>query len=244
MIIYPAIDLLDGRCVRLHQGEFDQVTIFDADPVDAALRWRDQGAEWLHIVDLSGARQGQPVHLEIVGRIAQATGLPVRLGGGLRSVADVAAAIDVGVTRATVGTAALDVDLLAALVARWGVAIEVALDLRGEAVAVEGWRTAAPLTATHWARQAALAGVRSLLVTDIARDGTLAGANAGLVARMRNATEDASIAITIAGGVTDIADITELAQAGADGAVIGRALYTGRLTLPAALAAAKGATAC
>lgn len=244
MIIYPAIDLLDGHCVRLHQGEYDQVTVFDADPVDVALRWRDQGAAWLHIVDLSGARQGQPVHLGLVRRIAQATGLPVRLGGGLRTEADVAAALDAGVTRATVGTAALDLDLLGALVARWGAAIEVALDLRGEAVAVEGWRTAAPLTAAHWARQAALAGVRSLFVTDIARDGTLAGANAGLVARIRSATEDASIAIIIAGGVTGIADITALAHAGADGAVIGRALYTGQLTLPEALAAAQGATAC
>ena len=244
MIIYPAIDLLDGRCVRLHQGEYDQVTLFDADPLDAALRWRDHGAEWLHIIDLSGARQGHPVHLGVVARIVQATGLPVRLGGGLRTQEDIAAAIDAGVMRTTVGTAALQVDLLTALVAQWGAAIEVALDLRGDAVAVEGWRTAAPLTASHWARQAALAGVRSLLVTDIARDGTLTGANTGLVARIRNATEDASIAITIAGGVTSIADITALAQAGADGAVIGRALYTGQLSLPDALAAAKGAISC
>lgn len=238
MIIYPAIDLLDGRCVRLRQGDYAQATEFADDPVDVALRWRDEGATWLHIVDLDGARTGQPAHLALVARIAHATGLPLRLGGGLRTSTDVAAALAAGATRVALGTAALDAALLADLVARYGDHIEVALDRRGATVALDGWLTTAPQTPAQWARHAADAGVRSLLVTDIRRDGMLAGVNSDLVAQTRADAADATLRITIAGGVTSAADIRALARAGADGAVIGQALYVGRITLAAALAAA------
>nr|MBA3826991.1 1-(5-phosphoribosyl)-5-[(5-phosphoribosylamino)methylideneamino] imidazole-4-carboxamide isomerase [Ktedonobacterales bacterium] len=236
MIIYPAIDLLGGRCVRLRQGDYAQATVFDGDPVEVAQRWRDAGATWLHIVDLDGARVGQPVHLGVVARIAAATGLPLRLGGGLRTRADIAAASDARATRVALGTAALDVALLAELVAKYGERIEVALDRRGDAVALDGWLTDAPQTPAQWARQAVAVGVRSLLVTDIRRDGMLAGANTELVTQTRADVGQAPLAITIAGGVTTVADVRALAQAGADGAVIGQALYAGRITLAEALA--------
>lgn len=238
MIVYPAIDLFGGRCVRLRQGDYAQATVYDGDPVAVAQRWRDEGAAWLHIVDLDGARAGQPVHLALVGQIAAATGLPLRLGGGLRTRADVAAAIDAGATRVALGTAALDGDLLAELVAQYGERIEVALDRRGDAVALAGWLTDAPQSPAQWARRAADAGVRSLLVTDIRRDGMLAGGNVDLVAQTRADAGDMPLAITIAGGVTSVDDVRALVRAGADGAVIGRSLYDGRITLRDALAAA------
>lgn len=271
MIIYPAIDLLGGRCVRLYQGAFDRATHYDADPLAAARRWRDQGAAWLHIVDLDGARLGHPVHLGIVADIANATSLPLRLGGGLRTADDVANAFAAGVRRVALGTAALDDDLLRRLVQSYTApgrdegeseplprrqgepapslrrpernamqVIEVALDQRGNEVAVEGWQRMAG-TAAAWARRARVAGVSAFLVTDITRDGTLGGANAALVGATRAAAGDPAAEVTIAGGVTTVADIRALARAGASGAVIGRALYDGRIALPEALAAAQEA---
>ncbi len=123
MIIYPAIDLLDGRCVRLRQGDYAQVTAYDDDPLVAATRWRDQGATWLHIVDLDGARVGRPVNLKVIERIAGAVGLPLRLGGGLRAPADVAAAFEAGATSVVLSALALEPTLLGSLVARWGARI-------------------------------------------------------------------------------------------------------------------------
>ena len=245
MIIFPAIDLLGGKCVRLFQGAFDRATHFDADPLDAARRWRDQGATWLHIVDLDGARQGSPVHLPLVAQIARATGLPLRLGGGLRTLEDLAAARDAGVRRVAIGTAALDGAWLRQAVEHFGaqtgdpaLVIEVALDRRGSEIAVEGWQRAAG-SAGDWARRAVAAGVRAFLVTDITRDGTLSGANLDLVAATRADVGDVPVAVTVAGGVTTVADLRALARAGADGAVIGRALYDGRINLAAALSAAQ-----
>ncbi len=239
--VYPAIDLLGGKCVRLLHGEYDKVTTYDGDPLEAARRWCDQGAEWLHVVDLDGARQGKPAHLELVARIVREVGLPVRLGGGLRTADDVAAAFAAGVHRVALGTAALDADLLRDLVDHWGEGIEIALDRRGDAVAVAGWQTTVQLTAREWARRAVEAGVRAFLVTDIRRDGALSGANVDLVAQTRDDAGEPDIEITIAGGVTSAEDIRRLARAGANGAVIGRALYDGRIALPDALAAAQEA---
>jgi len=238
MIVYPAIDLLGGRCVRLRQGDYAQVTAYDDDPLVAARRWRDQGATWLHIVDLDGARAGRPVNLRVIERIAGDVGLPLRLGGGLRSPDDVAAAFAAGASRVALSALALEPTRLATLIARWGDRIEVALDRRGNVVALDGWRATASLSPRQWARQAAQAGARTLLVTDVTRDGALGGANPALVAQTRADAEDASIAVIIAGGVTTVDDIAALRRAGADGVVIGRALYDGRLALADALAAA------
>jgi len=242
MIIYPAIDLMGGKCVRLLYGEFDQVTTFDADPIEAAQRWHDQGAEWLHIIDLDGARAGQPIHLPLIQQIASTIGLPIRLGGGLRTAADVAAAFAAGVTTVTLGTAALDTALLNQLVEQWGSKIEVALDRRGDKVAVSGWQQDAPGTVSQWAKVATNAGVRSFLVTDINRDGAMSGANVSLVAQTKADAGDDTIAVTIAGGVSTLTDIAALYQAGAAGAVIGRALYTGQIDLSSAIATARGET--
>lgn len=237
MIVFPAIDLIDGKCVRLYQGDFAQMTTFDGDPIDVAVQFKEQGAEWLHIVDLDGARSGRPVHLEFARRMIAATGLQTRYGGGLRRTEDVSAAFDAGVTQVALGTAALDTDLLGSLVTQWGDRIEVALDRKGEQVAVEGWQAMAG-SAREWAQRATALGIRKFLVTDIARDGTLSGANSDLVAQTRADAGDDTIAITIAGGVTTPDDVRRLSRAGAAGAVIGRALYDGRASLPALLAAA------
>ncbi len=273
MIIFPAIDLLGGHCVRLYQGDFDAATHFDADPLEAARRWRDQGATWLHIIDLDGARNGHPVHLPIIAAIAREVGLPIQLGGGLRTAADVAEAFDAGIARAILGTAALNAALLAELMSQYGgldeerpgpgaSRIAVALDQHSarqddapsSTIRVDGWQRTAGDAAT-WIHRAIRAGVRSFLVTDISRDGTLAGANVDLVAATLADAQAAlpaeqllhasapdgqvPIEVTIAGGVTTVDDIRALASAGAAGAVIGRALYDGRITLPMALVAAR-----
>jgi phosphoribosylformimino-5-aminoimidazole carboxamide ribotide isomerase len=238
MNIYPAIDLMGEKCVRLFKGSFENVFTFDADPIDAARRWRDQGAKWLHIIDLDGAREGHPKHLELITAIIRAVDLPVRLGGGLRTREDVAAAFAAGATQVFLGTAALDERLLQDLITRWGKRIEVALDRRGEELAVDGWQKSGG-NAASWARRATQLGVRSFLVTDITRDGSLQGANIDLVAQTRAEAGDPSVGVTIAGGVTTVEDIRALIRAKASGAVIGRALYDGRISLPEAIAAAR-----
>lgn len=242
MIIYPAIDVLDGHCVRLLRGEFDQVTTFADDAVAIAQRWRDEGAEWLHIIDLSGAKNGRPMHLSLIEAIAHATKLPIRLGGGLRTLADIQSAFDVGATTVALGTAALDRVLLQAATEKWGERIEVALDQRRDHVAIDGWQQESAIPAAEWVRVAVQLGVRSFLVTDITRDGTMSGANASLVKATQDAADHVPIAVTIAGGVTTIEDIRVLVKSGAAGAVIGRSLYEGRISLAAAIQAAREAS--
>jgi phosphoribosylformimino-5-aminoimidazole carboxamide ribotide isomerase len=243
MIVYPAIDLFEGHCVRLMQGDYNQVTTFDGEPLDMAHRWKDEGAAWLHIIDLEGAREGHPVHLELVKRIADEVRLPIRLGGGLRTIDDVNAAFDAGVQTIFLGTAALDVSLLDSLLSMWGERIEVALDRRGDELAVNGWQTAAG-SVSEWTRCAVQAGVRAFLVTDIHRDGGLGGVNIDLIAQTHADAGKIPIRVAVAGGIATVNDIRSLARAGADGAVIGRALYTGSIKLADALAAAREETTC
>jgi phosphoribosylformimino-5-aminoimidazole carboxamide ribotide isomerase len=240
VIVYPAIDLLGGRCVRLRQGDYARATVFDADPLDAAARWQTQGAEWLHLVDLDGARDGRPAHLEVLRQVAAATGLPIQFGGGLRTLADVAAALAAGAARVILGTAALaDPALLATSLARWSERIAVAVDARAGRIAVDGWRTTTAEDATDFARRLAHLGVRTLIYTDVERDGTLVGSNAAALARLHAVAPE--VAWIVAGGVGTVEDVRRLAVAGAAGVVLGRALYEGTVALPVALAAASGA---
>lgn len=238
LTLYPAIDLLGGRCVRLRQGDFEQVRVFDDDPVAVARRWQAAGATWLHVVDLDGARVGQPQHLSVLRAIADATGLPVQTGGGLRSEVDVAAALDAGATRVLLGTAAArDPQMLAACLERWGERIAVSVDFRGGQVTVAGWLETLAETTTDFARRMVGGAVRTLVLTNVERDGTLAGADTAFLATVR--AELPTTSLIAAGGVASLDDVRALARAGLDGAVLGRALYEGALDLAEALAVAR-----
>jgi len=236
--LYPAIDLLGGRCVRLRQGDYAQADIFDDDPVAVARRWQSEGVEWLHIVDLDGAREGKPVHLPIVSAIAAATGLPIQLGGGLRTEGDVAAAFAAGAARVILGTAAArDPATLAACLARWGERVAVGVDAREGRVAVAGWRESTEESALDLARRMAEMGVGTLVVTSIERDGTLAGGDTAGLRALREALPETRL--IAAGGLATIEDVRALARLRLDGAVLGRALYAGTLDLPEALCVAR-----
>lgn len=238
MIVYPAIDIRGGRCVRLVEGDFARETAFDADPADAARRWSEAGADWLHVVDLDGAVVGEPVNLEAVMRIRAAVEVPIQLGGGLRLEEHVSAAFDHGIDRVILGTAALhDRALVAAAVERWGEQVAIGLDARDGKLAAQGWLEQTETLATHLARECREAGVRHFICTDIRRDGTLTGPNLEALAAMVAAVGDGVIA---SGGVGDITDVSAVAATGVDGVIIGRALYDGRVDLAEARSVAAG----
>jgi phosphoribosylformimino-5-aminoimidazole carboxamide ribotide isomerase len=237
MIVFPAIDLLEGRAVRLRQGDPSRVAFVGDDPVAVARRWVDEGAAWLHVVDLDGALSGSPRHLALVERICRAVPVPVQAGGGLRTVADLRAAYEAGAARAVLGTAALDAGVLREALERYGDRIAAALDARDGAVAVRGWSETASLTVVEAARTLAAAGAARFVYTSVARDGMLTGPDLDGLAALRAAV---AVPVVLAGGVGSAADVLAAARAGADGVIIGRALYDGRLSLADALRAAGG----
>jgi phosphoribosylformimino-5-aminoimidazole carboxamide ribotide isomerase len=233
VILYPAIDIRGGRCVRLIEGDFTRETAFDADPADAARRWADAGAAWLHVVDLDGAKSGVPANRDAVARIRAAVQIPIQLGGGLRSARDLEAAFDLGIERAILGTGALrDPGLVRDAVARWGAAIAVALDARDGRLATDGWLEQTEASAVDVARALAATGVRHFVVTDISRDGTLTGPN---LDGLREVVEAVDAAVIASGGMSSLADLEATAASGVAGAIIGRALYDGRIDLREAL---------
>lgn len=237
MIIYPAIDLRDGRCVRLVEGDFSRETVFDADPAAAARRWADAGAEWLHLVDLDGAVAGKPVNLAAIASIRAAVDMPIQLGGGLRSLTNLEDAFAAGISRTILGTVALqDPDLVAAAVDRWGDAIAVGLDARDGKLATRGWLDQSDALAIDIAQALANAGVQHFIFTDIRRDGTLSGPNLETLADMIAIIDAGFIA---SGGVGTLADIEAAREVGAAGAIVGRALYDGRVDLAEAIALAR-----
>jgi len=237
VILYPAIDLRGGRCVRLVEGDFDRETLFDADPADAARRWAEGGAEWLHMVDLDGAVAGAPVNEAAIARIRDAVTLPIQLGGGLRSIEQLERAFAAGIDRAILGTSALrDPELIASAVHRWGGAIAVALDARDSLLATDGWLGQSDMLAGDVAQQLAKVGVQHFILTDIRRDGTLTGPNLESL-RELIALVDANVIAS--GGIASLEDIHATAAVGARGVIVGRALYDGRITIGDALVAAQ-----
>ena len=229
--VYPAIDVLDGRVVRLAEGVRERVTVEGGDPADAARRFAVEGASFLHLVDLDGAFSGSPSP-GLVDSVA-AAGVPVQAGGGYRDVAAIDAALAAGAARVMVGTAALSPAFLADAATRFGERLVVAIDARDGRVAVEGWTRASDLSPAELAARCADAGVRRLLVTSTRRDGSLAGPDLGLL-------EDVlpcGLPVIAAGGVASLDDLLALRDAGCEGAVAGSALWRGRFTLPEALAA-------
>jgi phosphoribosylformimino-5-aminoimidazole carboxamide ribotide isomerase len=233
--LIPAIDLRGGRAVRLLQGDYDQETVFGDDPVAIARRWEAEGAARLHIVDLDGARTGEQTQLEVIARIAAAVAIPVQVGGGLRDAAAVERVLAAGAARAILGTAAADPRVAAPLLTRYGERLIVGIDARDGRVAVRGWRETLDRDAMDLARELAAAGARRFIVTDIGRDGMLQGPNLEAMHRM---SEAVPVPVIASGGVARVEDVRALAALSClEGVIVGRALYTGDLSLPAALAA-------
>ncbi len=235
MTIYPAIDLLEGRAVRLRQGDPSRRTEFGDDPVAVARRWVERGASWLHVVDLDGALAGAPRHLDFIERLCRYAAVPVQVGGGLRAMTDLDAVFYAGAARAILGTGALDPELLAAAIGRFGERIAVALDARDGLVVIHGWQDTTSLSLTDAAVRLAEAGVPRFIYTSVARDGMMRGPDLAGLASLRAAV---GTPVILSGGIASLGDITAAAQAGAEGAIIGRALYDGRLSLDDALRAA------
>jgi phosphoribosylformimino-5-aminoimidazole carboxamide ribotide isomerase len=235
VILYPAIDIRGGRCVRLIEGDFARETAYDADPSAAARRWVEAGAEWLHVVDLDGAVEGTPINRTAVERIRATVDVPMQLGGGLRTLADLETVFVAGIDRAILGTVALrDPELVISAVARWGDRVAVALDARNGRLATDGWLGQTEARAVDVAQKLAKAKVRHFIFTDINRDGTLSGPNLESLGEVVQAVDADVIA---SGGMSSIDDIKAAAKVGATGAIIGRALYDGRIDLGEAIAA-------
>ena len=235
--LYPAIDLQGGQAVRLRQGDFAQTTVFSDDPVDQARRFADEGAESLHVVDLDGAREGEPVHAALVASIAAAFPGTVHLGGGLRSRAAIETALATGVDRVAVGTAVVDdAELLGWAIDRLGDGLVVALDARQGKLATHGWTQVTDRDAVEVATSLVNMGVRRLAYTDIGRDGTLGGPNIAAMKRLSEAAPP--LRLIASGGISsldDLARLRDLDVANLDGIIVGRALYEARFTVSEAL---------
>ena len=227
--IYPAIDVLEGRVVRLAEGRREAVTVEGGDPVAAAERFAAEGADWLHLVDLDGAFSGAP-DLDLVSRVAS-VGPPVQVGGGYRSLDSIGDALEAGAKRVFVGTAALEDEFLLAAAARFGDGIAVAIDARDGTVTVNGWTRSAELTPGELARRCAAAGIHRVLVTSAQRDGTLSGPDVPLLETVL----EAGLPVLAAGGIATLDDLRVLRELGCEGAVTGSAIWLDRFTLTEAL---------
>jgi phosphoribosylformimino-5-aminoimidazole carboxamide ribotide isomerase len=237
MLIIPAIDLLGGRAVRLEQGDFARVTDFGPDPIEVASHFARAGAPWLHVVDLDGARDGRWRHLDLIAEIVAAAGVPVQAGGGARDLAQVEAALERGVARVIVGTAATEAPAVAASwAARFGPRLVFSLDTRDRRIVTDGWRIESAEDPVALAEKLRKAGARRFIHTDTRRDGTLRGADLyGVVALL-----PLGVPVLVAGGIATYADLEAIRDAGAEGAIVGRALLEGRIELERALTIAAG----
>ena len=237
MDIIPAIDLKDGKCVRLYQGDYNRETIFSEAPVAVAQKWRSLGAERLHLVDLDGAAAGEPKNLTMVEAIVKQVGLPVQVGGGVRNQATVEKLLNIGVQRVILGTIAIEQpSLVNELSQQFGEAIIVGIDARDGFVATRGWKQETGVTAVELARKMVVLGAQRILYTDIKRDGTLTEPNYKALDELRNAV---AIPVIAAGGIASIAHLQKLRELGVEGAVIGKAIYTGNINLKEALSLQK-----
>ncbi|MCC5959949.1 MAG: 1-(5-phosphoribosyl)-5-[(5-phosphoribosylamino)methylideneamino]imidazole-4-carboxamide isomerase [Rhodobacteraceae bacterium] len=240
MILYPAIDLKDGQCVRLYKGAMDQATVFNDNPAAQARAFAAQGAEWLHLVDLNGAFAGSPVNASAVDAILAAVDIPCQLGGGIRDMATIEAWLGKGLRRVILGTVAVEnPDLVRQAAAAFPGQVAVGIDARDGRVATKGWATETDVEVTELARQFEDAGVAAIIYTDINRDGAMQGPNVAATAALAQATR---IPVIASGGVSRLEDLVALRDCGAalDGAISGRALYDGKLDLAQALAVLKG----
>ena len=239
MKLFPAIDIRGGKCVRLLKGDFDQETVFSDSPADMAAQWESQGAEFLHLVDLDGARAGKPQNLETVKAILAKVKIPVELGGGIRTLEDIKEVLGLGVRRVILGSVAVhDPALAKAACEQYGDRVVVGIDAKDGMVAVEGWGQTSNLEAPVLGRMMAEAGVKTIIYTDISRDGTLGGVNVAATVEM---AEKSGLEVVASGGIKDLEDIKALKEhdkSGVAGAILGKSLYMHTLDLKEALAVA------
>ncbi|WP_088839123.1 1-(5-phosphoribosyl)-5-[(5-phosphoribosylamino)methylideneamino]imidazole-4-carboxamide isomerase [Listeria sp. ILCC792] len=229
MRVYPAIDIKNGKCVRLYQGNFDKETIVNPNPVAQALAFQKSGASYLHIVDLDGALNGDPANLALIQEMSEQTGLPVQVGGGIRSMQQVAAYLESGIARVIIGSSAVSSpEFVREAVTKYGERIAVGIDAKNGFVATDGWLNTSDIRFTDFAVQMEKLGVATLIFTDIGRDGTLAGPNFEQLAALQNAV---SCAIIASGGVKNQADLIALKKQNLAGAIAGKALYSESLTM-------------
>ena len=239
MKLFPAIDIRGGKCVRLLKGDFDQETVFSDSPADMAAQWESQGAEFLHLVDLDGARAGKPQNLETVKAILAKVKIPVELGGGIRTLEDIKEVLGLGVRRVILGSVAVhDPALVKAACEQYGDRVVVGIDAKDGMVAVEGWGQTSNLEAPMLGKMMAEAGVKTIIYTDISRDGTLGGVNVAATVEM---AEKSGLEVVASGGIKDLEDIKALKEhekSGVAGAILGKSLYMHTLDLREALAVA------
>lgn len=242
MIIYPAIDIRGGRCVRLTEGRFDAETVFADDPAEMALKWAGLGAEFLHLVDLDGALAGEGKNVPVIERILQSVNIPVQLGGGIRNLETIEKLLALGVTRLILGSAAVkNPQLVEEACKKYPGHIAVGIDAKNGEVAIEGWGKGSGVAATELAKKMAAYGVETIIYTDISRDGMLSGVNVEATAALARAC---GVPIIASGGVASLEDIRRVKAVesdGVQGCIIGKAIYTGAVDLKAALALAKEA---
>jgi len=237
MVIIPAIDLIDGKCVRLIQGRYDRQITYKDDPVEQARQFHADGATWLHIVDLDGAKAGRPVNTKTIAAVAALGLLKVEVGGGIRDEASIRQLLDLGVTRVIIGTKAVsDFEWFSRMARKFRGQIVLGLDARGDTVATHGWIEGSMQTLLEFAAQADKLPLAAIIYTDISKDGMLCGPN---IERTRALVEAVKTPVVASGGVREAADIHRLKPIGVAAVIVGRSLYEGTLTLPDALAAAK-----
>ncbi|MBP1896756.1 1-(5-phosphoribosyl)-5-[(5-phosphoribosylamino)methylideneamino]imidazole-4-carboxamide isomerase [Paenibacillus lactis] len=235
-IIYPAIDIRGGKCVRLVQGDYNQETVYNDNPLEVAKSWESQGGSFIHLVDLDGAKAGHPVNDEIIGSIASSVNVPVQVGGGLRTLADVERLLGLGVSRVIIGTAAIeDRAFTEEVLGRYGDKVAIGIDARNGYVATRGWLETSEVQAEVLAKELAAKGAETFIFTDISRDGMMQGPNVEAIVALAKASGRSVIA---SGGVTRLEDLLALSahrEDGVGGAIVGKALYTGHIDLAEAV---------
>lgn len=238
MIVIPAIDIKNGKCVRLYQGKYDREEIFLDDPIYAAKQWESQGAEIIHIIDLDGAREGKRKNNDIIEKIVETVGIPIQLGGGIRTYEDAKYLLDNGVERIILGTISVNnLELVKKLLDEFGAdRIIVAVDSRGEKVFVKGWLKGTSLNCYEFSKRIETLGIKIILFTSIEKDGTLKGPNFEAIGKMVRTVD---ISILVAGGVCSLEDLQRLSEIGVEGVVIGKALYKNCFTLKEAIECTK-----
>ncbi|MCL5961347.1 MAG: 1-(5-phosphoribosyl)-5-[(5-phosphoribosylamino)methylideneamino]imidazole-4-carboxamide isomerase [Chloroflexi bacterium] len=239
MHIIPAVDIKDGKCVRLFQGDYSQVTVFSNDPVEMALRWQEAGARFLHVVDLDGADAGSLVNFEIISRIARSVDMLVEVGGGIRSLDSIERLLGNGVERVILGTVAVEnAEMVEDACGRWADRVVVGIDARDGLVAIRGWKQTSTVSALDLGQRMVKLGVGRFVYTDISRDGTLTQPNYQAMGEFVNA---AGVPVIASGGVSSVDQLEPLSQTGVEGVIIGRAIYTGALDLREAIKLVDGA---
>lgn len=235
-LLYPAIDLRHGQAVRLYKGDYDQMTVYDSDPAAVAVRFQEAGAKFLHVVDLDGAKEGSQQNRPVIESIVKATGLPVQVGGGIRNGDTLEALFSLGVTRAILGTAAVnEPEFVRVALREYGEKIAIGIDAKDGMVAVNGWLETSTISAIDLGRELKAAGATRVIFTDISRDGTLTGPNIPAIVEMAERT---GLGVIASGGIKDTSDLLELAKyqgKGVIGSIIGKAIYNGNIELASAI---------